>query len=88
MFSMALENKAITVQISLVSCVVFPSSLSGENDLMLAEKGRYSAVIRRDQGHLTTPLIDSISHPDWWLEGLSLKTLSKSMKILLRHFAL
>ena len=58
------------------------------NDLMFVEKGRYSAVICRDQGCLTSPLIDSISHPDWLLEGLSVNTPGKSMKTSLWHTAL
>lgn len=83
---MVFENKVIIVQIFLVSCVVFFLFFFGENDLMLVEKGRYSVVIRRDQGYLIILLIDFIFYFDWWFEGLLLKTFSKSMKILLRYF--
>lgn len=83
-----LQNKALTVQVFLVLYVFSPPSLSSGNDWMFVEKGRYSTVSHRHQGGLTSPLIDSISHPDWWLEGLSPTMFSKSMKILLRHFSL
>lgn len=87
-----LQNKAITVQTFSSSVYILShpplTPLSCVNDLMFVEKGTHWLSSTEIRDALTTPLIDSISHSDWLLEGPSLNTLSKSMKILLQHFAL